>query len=56
VRINVLIKRSRNQTTKHKNNDTIVAGDVVIENTTKTVSRQGNEIMLTPLPNSKTTL
>lgn len=48
LRINSLVKRSRNGKTNPQDNETIIAGDLTINPLKKTVFRQENEIALTP--------
>lgn len=48
LRVNSLVKRSRNQTGNSPENEVIVADDITIHPAQKTVFRQGKEISLTP--------
>ncbi|MBL0310497.1 MAG: response regulator transcription factor [Bacteroidetes bacterium] len=48
LRINALIKRNKNQNSNRQESTQIIAGDIIINQATKKVLRQGNEILLTP--------
>lgn len=48
LRVNSLVKRSRNQTRNSPENEVIIADDITIHPAQKTVFRQGKEISLTP--------
>lgn len=48
LKINSLIKRSKNVSSKTPDNEILIAGDLQINNNLKKVTRQGLDILLTP--------
>lgn len=48
LRINALIKRGMFRTAENGSDNSIVAGDIVVDLVNKTVLRQGKEVLLTP--------